>query len=426
MLLRFKVRNFKSLYREQEFSMVPVKSKTGEHALPVALIYGPNASGKSNLVAALNFIIREIRSPFRPDNVREVRALPKFKLAENAEQESSEFILDFEVDSVRYSYGVVSNGGMFVEEWLFAYYTKRPTRLFERRANQPIQFGEALKGQNRELEKLASPQRLFLSVAGLFEHGTLLPIWMFFTKIVFVGDNSTRPSQIATQLGRRPKMDLRIIEFLKNLKSGITTHRIEARSRPRASRNPFATAVPSTWRQGNLFEDQSKTDDEQMVEERWVELGHTSEMAKPVYFDPELESSGTGRLLLLLDRAFLSLDRGSLLIIDEIDLSLHSLACLAIVQLFNEPEINHSSAQLIATTHDTNLICSPQLSRDQIWFAEKDAQGATEIYPLSDFKVRENDNFERGYLRGRFGALPFAGDPAELFRSMRIDDEETV
>jgi AAA15 family ATPase/GTPase len=423
MLLRFKVKNFKSLYREQEFSMVPVRAKAEESALPVALIYGPNASGKSNLVSALSFIVREIRTPFRPESDRfAARSIPKFKLARNAAEEASEFELDFEVEGVRYNYGVVSVGGVFVEEWLFGYFSKRPSRLFERRANGPIQFGEALKGQNRELEKLANQKQLFLSIAGLFDHEQLLPIWMFFTKMFFVGDTSTRPLQIATQLGARPKMELRIIEFLKNLKAGIANHRIEKRIKPRASRNAFASITG----QASLFEDQLKADDEQMIEDRWLELGHASDTEEPIYFDPSLESSGTGRLLLLLDRAFLCLDRGSLLVVDEIDLSLHSLACLAIVQLFNDPQINRNGAQLIATTHDTNLICSPQLGRDQIWFAEKDAQGATEIYPLSDFRVRENDNFERGYLRGRFGALPFAGDPSELLRSMRVDDGETV
>lgn len=179
-------------------------------------------------------------------------------------------------------------------------------------------------------------------------------------------------------------------------------------------------------RQASLFDDLSAANTERTVEDRWLELGHSADTDQPVYFDPSLESSGTGRLLLLLDRAFTCLEKGSLLVVDEIDLSLHSLACLAFVQLFNDPLINLKGAQLIATTHDTNLICSPQLGRDQIWFAEKNASGATEIYPLSDFKVREGDNFERGYLRGRFGALPFAGDPAELFQSMRIDDGETV
>lgn len=201
------------------------------------------------------------------------------------------------------------------------------------------------------------------------------------------------------------------------MQTGVITHRFEKRIRPRQV---------NAFRQASLFDDLSSLSAEQTIEDRWLELGHAAETEKSVFFDPALESSGTGRLLLLLDRAFSSLDRGSLLIVDEIDLSLHSLACLAIVQLFNVPEINTKGAQLIATTHDTNLICSPQLGRDQIWFAEKDATGATEIYPLSDFKVRENDNFERGYLRGRFGALPFAGDPSELFRSLRVDNDETV
>jgi AAA15 family ATPase/GTPase len=417
MLLRFKVQNYKSLYREQEFSMVPVKSKAEKSALPVALIYGPNASGKSNLVSALNFIIRAIRTPFRPEDNRNFVAIPRFKLAKNAEHEIARFELDFEVDGVRYNYGVTSKEGVFIEEWLFGYFSKRPSRLFERRENEPIQFGEALKGHNRELEKLANQKQLFLSLAGIFEQEQLMPIWMFFTKVIFIGDNSTRPMQVASQLGRRGNIDARIVAFLENMQTGIMTHRFEKRIRQ--VRNAFVS-------QGNLFQDSDDPNTMQNVEDRWLELGHASDTEEPVYFDPALESTGTGRLLMLLDRAFACLDKGSILVVDEIDLSLHSLACLAIVQLFNDPRINTKNAQLIATTHDTNLICSPQLGRDQIWFAEKNAGGATDIYPLSDFKVRENDNFERGYLRGRFGAIPFAGDPAELFSSIWVDNGEKV
>jgi predicted ATPase len=418
MLLRFKVKNFKSLYREQEFSMVPMKAKAGESVLPVALIYGPNASGKSNLVSALKFLVSAIQSPFRPNSEHHVPGVPKFKLTKGAQYEETEFELDFEVEGVRYNYGMVSVGDIFVEEWLFAYFSRRPTRLFERRRNEPIQFGEALKGQNRELEKLANQHQLFLSLAGFFNHEQLRPIRNFIAGTVFVSDISTIPMQVATRLGVRGEMDGRILEFLRNLQTGVKTHRFETHIRPRPA-NAFSAFVTQ-------LDESSGPDSEQTFEDRWLELGHAADTDEPVYFDPSLESSGTGRLLLLLDRAFLCLDRGSLLVVDEIDLSLHSLACLAIVQLFNDPQINRNRAQLIATTHDTNLICSPQLGRDQIWFAEKDAQGATEIYPLSDFKVRENDNFEKGYLRGRFGALPFAGDPSELFRSMRVDDGETV
>ena len=127
------------------------------------------------------------------------------------------------------------------------------------------------------------------------------------------------------------------------------------------------------------------------------------------------ESAGTRRLLQILYDCFHALDNGTLLVIDEIDVSLHTQACEAILYLFSEPKINTKGAQLIATTHDTNLLRSPYLRRDQIWLTEKNAGGATELYSLADIKTRGEDNFELGYLQGRYGAVPFTGPVSDLF-----------
>lgn len=146
-----------------------------------------------------------------------------------------------------------------------------------------------------------------------------------------------------------------------------------------------------------------------------LKLGHITSDGGTVYFTLDSESSGTRRLLLLLHHAFKALDQGSLLIVDELDTSLHTQACEAIIAPFSSRDTNPKGAQLVATTHDTNLLRSPMLRRDQIWFTEKDEGGATHLYPLSDFKVRKEDNLEKGYLQGRFGAIPFAGSALALF-----------
>lgn len=117
---------------------------------------------------------------------------------------------------------------------------------------------------------------------------------------------------------------------------------------------------------------------------------------------------------MLLGQAFDCLDRGGTLVVDELDASLHTQACEALFALFCSKHNNPNSAQLVATTHDTNLLRSNHLRRDQIWFTEKDPAGATHLYPLTDFRTREGDNLEKGYLQGRFGAVPFAGSVGDL------------
>jgi hypothetical protein len=149
-----------------------------------------------------------------------------------------------------------------------------------------------------------------------------------------------------------------------------------------------------------------------------IELSHVSEQGGPVFFELQRESTGTRRLLALLRPAMRVLERGGVLIVDEIDASVHTLACEAVIALFSSQAKNVAGAQLIATTHDTNLLRSPLLRRDQIWFTERGPTGATELYPLSDFHTRQGDNIEKGYLQGRYGAIPFAGSPSELIEKV--------
>ena len=111
-------------------------------------------------------------------------------------------------------------------------------------------------------------------------------------------------------------------------------------------------------------------------------------------------------MLVLLARAFRTLDDGALLFVDELDASLHAHACKSVLDLFGSPETNPKGAQVVATTHDTNLMNLPNLRRDQLWFVEKGSSGATRLYPLTDCKVRKGENVERCYLEGRYGATP--------------------
>ena len=128
----------------------------------------------------------------------------------------------------------------------------------------------------------------------------------------------------------------------------------------------------------------------------------------------ERESAGTRRLLIVLGLAYQALDGGLTLCVDELDASLHTQASEAVLQLFCSQESNPKGAQLIATTHDANLLKSSVLRRDQIWFTEKDSEGATHLYPLTDIRTRKGDDIRRGYLQGRYGAVPLTEVPLNL------------
>ncbi len=112
-----------------------------------------------------------------------------------------------------------------------------------------------------------------------------------------------------------------------------------------------------------------------------------------------------------------AIENGGVLCVDELDSSLHPLLALDLLRVFNDHERNPRGAQLVFNTHDTNILSGSVLRRDQIWFTEKDSEGATHLYPLSDFKPRKNENLERGYLQGRYGAIPFV--EAELAPSVK-------
>lgn len=146
-------------------------------------------------------------------------------------------------------------------------------------------------------------------------------------------------------------------------------------------------------------------------EENHLQLSHFSSTKNTVFFDLNRESAGTRRIMVIANRIFRAIDRGTPVIIDELDASLHTQACEALVQLFQDKHLNKNGAQLIATTHDTNLLDSPFLRRDQIWLCEKDDLGASHIFPLTDFHTRKGDAFEKGYLQGRYGAVPHIPDP---------------
>jgi AAA15 family ATPase/GTPase len=200
------------------------------------------------------------------------------------------------------------------------------------------------------------------------------------------------------------------LRFLETAQTGVVGYRAKTEDAPlkgREFRSKFK-AILSEFME--VPADELELADQSVT----VQMAHRSKTGELVYLDLDDESEGTRRLLGLLCPAFEVLNEGGVMVVDELDASLHTHACELLLGLFASPTTNPKGAQLIATTHDTNLLASAHLRRDQVWFTEKDQEGATHLYPLTDFRTRKSDNLERGYLQGRFGAIPFAGKASEL------------
>ena len=410
MLLRFAVSNHRSLYDEQHISLVtsslkdtkagllPLAGMGTNTALPAAVIYGANASGKSNVVSALRqmcSLVLHSHNKGRPEG-----GVPrkKFALSSNGEERPTTMEIDFILNGVRYEYGFTFDDEVFLSEWLTSYPTGRPRSLFLRE-NSAFTFGRFLKGKNKLISEMTRDNSLFVSTAAQNGHEELTKVAAYFSSIRVQQAIQVAGGHVPFIL-QDEDVDERTLYFLQDVGTGVVDFertKVPVPEETLKMRRGIHKAL------SEYIEDDLPFDVEENDEK--IKLAHQSADGVPVFFDLDMESEGTRRLLVLLTEVFKTLDEGTILIIDELDASLHTQACSAILALFCHRDTNPNGAQLIATTHDTNLLYSSFLRRDQIWFTEKNRQGATEVFPLTDISTRQGDNIETGYKQGRFGAL---------------------
>ena len=412
MLIRFAVTNHLSICESQELSLVAstlkdrrdglidCKAVSSKAVLPAIVIYGANASGKSNVLNALetmkNLVLWSHNKGEPGGGIqREV-----FKLDPACSLAPSIFEIDFVLDGVRHHYGFEANNEEIAAEWLYTYPVSHPRKLFDR-DNGVFSFGRELKGQNQNIAGLTRPNSLFLSTAAQNSHEQLSNIYQYF-KSITIANSMSVPGARASGRYVRDALDSRVIKFLTAMDTGVVGYR---RKKKENSEESQAVHRELDAVFAKLLGVPKNTKPE-VGKNNSVELAHLDRNGDIIYFDSDSESAGTRRLLVILSLIFQALDEGSTLCIDQVDARLHTVASAAILKLFCSPATNKKSAQLIATTHDTNLMSSNVLRRDQFWFTEKTAKGATELYPLTEIRTRKGDNIELGYLQGRFGALP--------------------
>ena len=412
MLLRFGVSNHLSIRDPQELSLVASSLKERQeekridcaaaptkHVLPSVMIYGANASGKSNIIDAI-YTMREMvlvsQTQWKPDG-----GVPRhpFKLDDDSPQLPSRFDIDFFIDGVRHHYGFEASDAAFVSEWLYAFPKSHRQTLFERTGNE-FDFGRGLRGQNRVIASLTRPNSLFVSAAAQNDHEQLSKVFSYFRSIRGDQNIAVTGTSVSSRLAGE-ELDGRVIEFLEKIDTGVINYR-QKESELSEEEQGIQQDILALLEK-RIGAELPKPEDKRVT----IELAHRGRGNEPFYLELERESAGTRRLLIVLALAFRALDEGAPLFIDELDASLHTRAAEAVLNLFCSRKTNPKGAQLIATTHDTNLLDSSLLRRDEVWFTEKDTEGATQLYPLIDIRTRRGDNIEKGYLQGRYGGVPF-------------------
>jgi len=368
-----------------------------------AAIYGANASGKSNLVAAIRFMQNFIRKSSTDSQAEDVIDVEPFLLNTSTENEPSLFEIVLIADEVEYRYGFQVTQNRVIAEWLFGAYSTKETTLFTR-DEHGIKLGVKLKAA-KHLTELTRPNALFLSVAAQFNNPIALSIIRWFARLEVASglQDGNFWMQSLRSLGTEETRS-EILSFITRLDVGISDLRLSSD----VDSTDIKAAIMSLLRSDFMGETPSIITVHNVFDPDGARVG-TKELTLSKH-----ESQGTRKLIALAAPLLSVLKRGGLMFIDEFDARLHPIMTRSLVQLFATPLVNIGSAQLIFVTHDTNLLDKHIFRRDQIWFTEKDSQGATHLTSLVEYKVRNTESFEKNYVQGRYGGIPFLGDLTRL------------
>ena len=434
MLIQFTFRNFRSFPNETTLSMVAEKLKSQDKALDEnnvfavddklslltsAAIYGPNASGKSNVIKALEFMRAQVLRVSEGSKPK----LSPFLLDAVAAGEPSQFEVVFLANGIRFRYGFEMSADKVRSEWLYGSPTGRQRLVFEREG-QSFRFGKNYR-YLRGYTRLVRPDYLLLAVLALDTSEDEIGVcfeWFYSLTIV---SNLLDPD--LADFARQSLLSWWLADGIKNLVSRLDVG-INDLWMAKQKESSLEDDVPSRRVRPpeSIFDlgDPVHNDDELVIETSHTRFGSEGKPEGEVVFNLDSdESEGTKKLFVLAglvlvtlglnESKFVSpklgpLQTATVLVIDELDARLHTRLTREIVGLFNDRRTNPDHAQLIFTAHDTNLLNNRLFRRDQIWFVEKDLRGASQLYSLAEFKgVRNDKDFESGYMQGQYGALPF-------------------
>ena len=413
MLLQFSVSNYGSIKNEVLFSLVPSADKSHPENLivlgkykanAITAIYGANASGKSTLFKAMTNAIFFIRTSNLYQVGQGIPVVP-YKFCDNPEDNPTKFEFSFIAgDGRKYVYGFSATVKAVLEEYLYCYKSAKASMVFERKGDSYV-FSRGDKAALSPLTRMNTSNKLFLSTATVWNAAqTITPFKWFADKI----DTQTSLDTLAGQALEEYRIHKEdnvafVIKLMKQADINITDVSVETKEvKPQA--------VGGISFDGLVINNQIiKPQTNYQVE---IVTGHsiTDESGMTRKYDLSLNEESMGSIQLFYFAPFLrrTLETGKVLMIDEIDRSLHPFIVKFLINVFRNKEMNRNGAQLIFTTHETTILSLDTFRRDEVYFTEKNSDtGITDLYALDDFAVRKDENIEKGYLIGRYGAIPF-------------------
>lgn len=415
MLVDFRVKNFRSIKKEQTLSMIASLEKEFEATHLISLnhnefsllkstvIYGANASGKSNLLKALKTmqgIVLKSAQGQRGDS------FPiEIFLFDRSFNEPTEFEISFINKEIRYQYGFSLTKEQILNEWLFAYPNEKEQKWFVREYDKTTkdykwEFGDVFtvsEDAKQVLKEATRDNALFLSLAVQLNNTQLQSVFDWFRKKLKIAGVDGWNSEFTEELCEDKNFKERILKFLNQVDFDIRDVEIK---KEEVNLTHFPREMPQEVKKA-IMEDMKK-EGAQVCSVQAFHSEQNSEILIPL--DLDNESDGTQRFFALIGPWVDSLEKGNVLVIDELHSKFHPLISRFLIELFHEK--NSSRAQLIFTTHDTSILNQDILRQDQIWLCEKRNQ-ETLLYPLSDFDLsdRVDIDLQKWYLSGRFGGL---------------------
>lgn len=416
MLIQFSVENYLSIRDKVFLSLEPsadkehpenIISKGDEKATSTITIYGANASGKSSLFKAITLALNMIRNS---NNVQVTDILPvvPFKLDFESRNKPTSFEFTFIAkDNQKYVYGFSATIEKIVEEYLYCYTSAKPSLIFDVSEGKEPKFIRNHKTKLEAAYQMNTSKKLFLATATNWNVECTKVPFEWLAKSIDTFTDVAGLSGYAFDKYREDE-GKEYVKFTQKLLQqadiNISSIEIDAKEIPTPNQIPFeGFIIQGQIVRPNLPEKQYSIE---------VKTAHmvTLEDGKEEEFTLGLNEESLGTQQIFFYGPFLkdAFEQGKTLMLDEIDKSLHPSIVKFIMNLFRDPEINKNGAQLIATTHETSLLSLDSFRRDQIYFTEKDANtGVTDLYSLDEFSVRKTENIEKGYLMGRYGAIPF-------------------
>ncbi|MDN5212981.1 AAA family ATPase [Fulvivirgaceae bacterium BMA12] len=418
MLSRIAIENFRSIKNRIEFSLEATSFKehynnlveiNSKKLLKSSVVYGPNASGKSNLLmafTAIDFLV--LRSAnFTPN--QEIGPYEPYLLDAASKNSSVKFELEFYIEDILYTLYLEYTSKEITREELIFRPKKQPSIIYSRINKAPISFGEYYKGERKSIEKKLLSNQLFLSKAVLDNVEILIPVFEFFQDKLssfpfFEGFRENKYQQLyAERLADPNDIDFnrKFNRIICAFDTGIKKVQSELVD---WNENPLPDEFPDSLAQKIKEDYKYKIKTIHDIYENDQVIGETN-------FDIRMESTGTQNLLVSAGIILDALEDGSILIVDEFEKNLHPHVTKSLIRLFHNPELNDKNAQLIFATHDMSQLDGDIFRRDQIWFVEKNEKGESDLFSMADISgVRSNVPYDKWYDSGKFGATPIINE----------------